>query len=126
NPLAALLKSLFKQHPAQHFSSCSQPAINVDRGNNRFERVGKQGLFFPAAGLFFATPKPQVFSQAQPPSGQVQRTCVHNSCATLGELPFAPLRKTRQEVFARQKLKYSISQELQTLIIPGQQSSIRI
>src|SRR5205807_9275293 len=65
---------------------------------------------------------PQVLPQAQPPGRRLQGTCVYDPRTALGKLPFAPLRKSRQEVFARKQLENGIPQELQSLVVPGKQS----
>src|SRR5216684_710430 len=120
--LTALLESLLEQNPSQHLARRTQSAIEVNRGYYRFERIGQQRLLLSTAGFLFPAPQPQLLSQAQPPRSRFEGSCIYNPRAALGKLPFAPLRKTRQEIFARQQLEDGISEKLQPLVVPGKQS----
>ncbi len=84
-----------------------------------------RGLFFPAAGFFFPAPQTKVLTQSQSPGRCLERTRIHDPRAALGKLSFAPLWKSGQQVFASKQLEDSISQELQALIVPGEQHVAR-
>src|SRR5258707_14360573 len=95
--------------------------MEENRSTPRLNRVGQQCLFAPTAGFLFSPPQTQVLSQAQSPRGGLQRTSIDDARAAFGKLAFAPLRKSRQEVFARKQLEDGISKKLEPLIVPGKQ-----
>src|SRR5260370_9740766 len=82
--LAALLECVLEQAPSQHFARGTQSAIEVNRSNHRFERVGQQCLFVPTAGFLFSAPQTQVLSQPQSPRGGLQRTSIDDARAAFG------------------------------------------
>src|SRR4029077_6463604 len=116
--LTALLERLLEEHPSQHPARRAKSAIDINRGDYRFERISEQGLLFPPAVFLSPAPQPQVLAQAQPPRSRLQGTCIYDPRAALGKLPFAPLRKTRQEIFAGEQLEDGIPEKLQPLIVP--------
>ena len=91
--LATLFERLLEKQPLEHFSSRRKPGIQVNRGDYGFERVGEEGRLFPAAGLFFATAKPQMLAKPDAPSRDFERLRIDDACACSSK---AALRSTRE------------------------------
>src|SRR5437762_1242176 len=63
-----------------------------------------------------------MLAEPQTSSREFQRMCIHQTCAALGQLPFAPFGKKRDEILARKHVEDGVAEKFELLIIMRQWS----
>ena len=91
-------------------------AVEPQRAQQRFERVGQQRPLVAPAVALFAAPQPQEASQLQPARHPRQRRGVRQAAAHFRQRAFPPVAPARHEPFRRDRAEDGVAEEFQSLV----------
>jgi len=115
---AAVIRGFHRGHAtADEFARRMHAAIQVDRRNQRLQRVHQQRLLVPAAAHLLAAAKLQILAQAQPEGHLVQPGGADQVCPQLRQPAFGRVRMFLQQILADQKAQHRVAQEFQLLVV---------
>src|ERR1700733_15227859 len=103
--------------PQNEFAGGFHSAVQVDRRQNRLERVHQQPRLRPSAAFLFAASQPQVMPQLESLRYSDQVPLTHHVGAKLGKLTLAKLRESMKQSLARNKPQNRGSQKFQLLVV---------
>ncbi len=107
------LKYVCRDEPAGRFD----PAIQIDSGDESFERIRQDGFPLAAAIAFLASSEQQVFSQAEIEGAEVQMGRADQVRLPLGQLALLGGRMLPDESFAHNKPENGVTQKLELFVV---------
>ncbi len=94
-----------------------QAAVQINRRQNRFERVHQQGGLTTASTFFLAAPQPQIVTKFQLLRHANQMPLADQVRPQLRKLTFAKMWEALKEFFAGHQRQHRIAQKLELLVV---------
>src|SRR5581483_1343937 len=94
-----------------------QSGIEIQRRQNRFERVHEQSCLSAPSALFFAAAKNQVLAEIERSRHLRQVLFAYQVCAEFRQLPLGEVRETAEQFFAGDEPQNGITQEFELFIV---------
>ncbi len=93
-----------------------EPAVEVQRPDERFERVGQRRIAVATAARFFAAAEEQIFAELQFACHHGQMLALHERRAPVSQLAFGLVAQVI-EVFGRDQFEHRVAEELHALVV---------
>ncbi len=93
--------------------------IQIKGGNQSFERIGQQRLFFSSAAHLLAPPQQQVMSQLKARRYLVKMRRAHQVSLHFGQPAFRIIGMPRHQGLACQEAENRIAQKFELLVVGG-------
>lgn len=98
---------------------CLEAAIEKNRAEDRFERVGQGGLLLASAAGFFAATEDQVAANLETSRLIREATAVDHLRTRFGERPFADGREFIVELLREDQAEHGVAEKFEALIVRG-------
>ena len=94
-----------------------EPAVKIERGDQRLAGVGQQRLLAAAAGLLLAAAEDHVVAETQPLGELRERRRGHDVRLDLRLLPFGVGRERAEERVGNHQTEHRVAEELERLVV---------
>lgn len=92
-----------------------QPAVAIQRGDHRLQRIRENGRILAAAGRIFALGQAEMATKTDRPRHARQSIALNHRGVTLGDIAFAFTRKLLQQHFSDDQRQHSVAEEFEAL-----------
>ncbi len=101
-----------------------QAAIEIEGGEQGFDRVGEQGGLAAASGFFLSPAKPEVAPQMQLVGAVQEMIGIDEMGAKLGKLTLLIGREALKKLLAGDQLQDGVAEEFELLIVSGRAEAL--